>query len=80
MSTRNNLGKSFTTARNRGAVSYLTLSPRKQKELMHRFSGSLQYYLVIIVLEIVIVCLFQDGNANVSPNHAYLPTISPHLN
>jgi len=38
---------------------------------MHRFSGSLQYYLVIIVLEIVIVCLFQDGDANVSPNHVY---------
>jgi len=38
---------------------------------MHRFRGSLQYYLVIIALEIAIVCELQYGAANVGPNHAY---------
>jgi len=38
---------------------------------MHCFSGSLQYYLVIIALEIATVCLLQYGDADVSPNHAY---------
>jgi len=37
----------------------------------HHSSGSLQYYLVIIALEIAIICLLQYGDANVSPNHAY---------
>jgi len=38
---------------------------------MYRLSGSLQYYLVIIALEIAIVCEMLYGDANVSPNHSY---------
>jgi len=41
---------------------------------MNHSSGSLQYYLIIIAIEIAIVCGLQYGDVN--PNHAYRTTIS----